>query len=289
MVTMPSIGQLAALACIWEATARKPGNVHRYRDFADVTLIDFLTSALALAPVLDQAEGRPIGETVLTAVQATRRLVAANTNLGIILLLAPLATVRTGDDLRAGVEDVLGCLTVNDSRAVYQAIRLAQPGGLDSVPEQDIRTEPTLPLRDIMALAAGRDLIARQYVNGFQEVFGEGIPALLQGLEKTGCLENAIIYTHLNFMSRHPDSLIARKRGLGEAEEASRLARGVLEAGWPHSALGHQAIAQLDTWLQEQGHERNPGTSADLVTASLFAALRQGIMKVPSPWPWQQE
>jgi triphosphoribosyl-dephospho-CoA synthase len=283
---MPSIGQFAALACIWEATARKPGNVHRYQDFADVGLVDFLVSAVAVAPVLDQAQGRSVGKTVLAAVQATRNLVATNTNLGIILLLSPLVTVPAGDDLRSGVERVLANLSIDDSQTVYQAIRLAQPGGLDHVSEQDVKSEPTLPLREIMALAADRDLIALQYVNGFQEVFDEGIPAFCLGLKKTRRLENAIIWTHLHFLSRHPDSLIARKRGKAEAEEASRRARAVMDAGWPDSQSSRRALIDLDAWLRAQGHDRNPGTTADLVTTSLFAALRLGIMKVPSPWPW---
>jgi triphosphoribosyl-dephospho-CoA synthase len=283
---MPSIGQLAALACIWEVTARKPGNVHRCQDFADVGLVDFLASALALVPVLDQAAHRPVGDTVLEAVQATRTLVGSNTNLGIILLLSPLAAVGSNENLRAGLDRVLAGLTVDDSHAVYEAIRLAQPGGLGRVSEQDVSAEPTLPLRDIMALAAGRDLIAQQYVNGFQEVFDDGMTALAHGLDKTGCLEDAIIWTHLTLLGKHPDSLIARKRGQAEAEQASRLARGVLAAGWPVDSQGRQALAELDAWLRAEGHARNPGATADLVTASLFVALRQGIMKLPSPWPW---
>jgi len=283
---MPSIGQLAALACIWEVTARKPGNVHRYQDFNDVGLVDFLASAIALIPVLDRAAGRPVGETVLDAVQATRTLAASNTNLGVILLLSPLAAIPAHENLRSGLEPILAGLTADDSRSVYQAIRLAQPGGLGRVPEQDVSTEPTLPLRDIMALAAGRDMIALQYVNSFQEVFEEGLPALRQGLDKIGCLEDAIIWTHLTLLGMHPDSLIARKCGLAEAEEASRLAREVIAAGWPERSEGRQALIELDAWLRAEGHVRNPGTTADLVTASLFAALRQGIMKVPSTWPW---
>ncbi len=37
------------VACIWEATARKAGNVHRGADFPDVTYADFLASAAAAA------------------------------------------------------------------------------------------------------------------------------------------------------------------------------------------------------------------------------------------------
>ena len=88
-----SPGLCAQIACVWEATARKPGNVHRYCDFEDSTYLDYLLSAAALAPVLDRAADRRIGETILDAVRATRRVTRSNTNLGIVLLLTPLASV----------------------------------------------------------------------------------------------------------------------------------------------------------------------------------------------------
>src|SRR5437868_14215473 len=124
---MLSIGLCAQLACIWEATARKPGNVHRYKDFEDVSYIDFLASAAAIAPVMENAPNRRVGETVLDAVEATRQVVTSNTNLGIILLLAPLAAVPRSESLETGVKCVLETLRVSDSRDVYRAIRLARP------------------------------------------------------------------------------------------------------------------------------------------------------------------
>jgi triphosphoribosyl-dephospho-CoA synthase len=130
-----------------------------------------------------------------------------------------------------------------------------------------------------MELAADRDLIARQYANGFAQIFDEGVPALCLGLEVAGDLERAVIYCHLQLMAAHPDSLIQRKRGRAEAEEAAARARVVLEAGWP--ATGHEALRDLDAWLRAVGHQRNPGTTADLVTACLFVALRQRIITLP--------
>jgi triphosphoribosyl-dephospho-CoA synthase len=283
---MPPVGQCAQVACVWEATARKPGNVHRYCDFDDVSYLDFLLSAAAVAPVLEAADGRPVGQTVLAGVRATRQVVATNTNLGILLLLAPLAAVPGDEDLRAGLAAVLDGLTVADSRAVYEAIRLAAPGGLGRSAEQDVRDEPTLPLRQVMALAADRDLVARQYAGGFRDILDDGVPALQRGLDQTASVEGAIIFCHLHLMANHPDSLIARKQGRAEAEEAGRRARAALEAGWPHTPAGRAALAELDAWLRASGHRRNPGTTADLVTACLFVALRGGIMTVPSPRPW---
>lgn len=283
---MLSLGLCAQTACIWEATARKPGNVSPVADFADLTYLDFLLSAAAIAPVFDKAPGRRVGETVLEAVRATRQVVATNTNLGIVLLLAPLAAVAPGADLRAGLRSVLDQLDVDDARLVFEAIRLAQPGGLGSVPEQDVTAQPTQSLRAVMALAADRDRVARQYVSGFADLFDDGVPSLHEGLQRAGSLEAGIIHCYLALMARNPDTLIARKLGLAAAEEASRRARQVLEAGWPIAAASQGLLAELDRWLREDGNRRNPGTTADLVTACLFVALRDGTIQVPLSIPF---
>jgi triphosphoribosyl-dephospho-CoA synthase len=206
---------------------------------------------------------------------------ATNTNLGIILLLAPLAAVPADEDLRPRVNRVLSGLDVDDARLAYEAIRLANPGGLGAAPEQDVAAEPTCTLREAMELAAGRDMVARQYANGFREVFDDAVPALAAGLEKTGTLEGAIIHTQLCLMARHPDTLIARKRGESAAAEAGLRAARVLAAGWPEQAAGQRELASLDEWLRQDGHTRNPGATADVVTAGLFAALRLGILRLP--------
>src|SRR5207247_9716768 len=129
----------------------------------------------------------------------------------------------------------------------------AQPGGLGTVPREDIRLEPTRPLRDVMALAQEHDLIALQYVNCFHEVLADGLPALALGLKRFGFLEDAIIYCQFVLLAPHPDRLIARKRGLPEAQEARRRAQAVLDAGWPTSPAGRAGFAKLDTWLREIG------------------------------------
>lgn len=266
---MLPVGLCAQLACIWEATARKPGNVHRGRDFDDTTYLDFLQSAAAIAPVMDTAGQRPVGATILAAVRATRQVTAGNTNLGIILLLAPLSAV-TGEPLRHSLLRVLEQLDVADAVLAYEAIRLAHPAGLGAVPEQDVREEPTQTLRQVMALAADRDLIACQYVNGYAHVFDEALPALEEALAEGVGLEEAILRCQLRLLSRHPDSLIARKRGPAEAnavqERAGRVLRGELDR------------EGFDAWLREDGHARNPGTTADLIAAALFVALREGVI-----------
>jgi triphosphoribosyl-dephospho-CoA synthase len=285
----PSVGLWAQLACIWETTARCPGNAHRFRDFPDVNYVDFLASAAAIAPVLEASARRRVGQTVLDGVRATRCVVTGNTNLGVLLLLAPLAAVPLAQDLRAGVAGVLARLDVADARLVYEAIRLAAPAGLGRVVDQDIGAEPTKTLRQVMELAAERDLVARQYADGFRETFDEGMPALDQGLQRTGSLEGAIVFCHLDLMARHPDSLIARKRGTPEAEEAAQRARQVLRDDWPRSTAGWRKFSELDAWLGGAERGRNPGTTADLVTAVLFVAMRTGALTLPQPVPWALE
>jgi triphosphoribosyl-dephospho-CoA synthase len=125
-----------------------------------------------------------------------------------------------------------------------------------------------------MALAQDRDLIARQYVDGFAVVFDEVGPAILSGLERTGCLEGGIIHAHLATMAKHPDSLIGRKLGAEVARESASRAAAVLAAGWPHSDAGRKAIDEFDEWLRGDGNRRNPGTTADLIAAGLFVLLR---------------
>lgn len=267
------VGLAAQLACVLEATARKPGNVHRYADFADTSYLDFLTSAAAIAPVFDRAAGRPIGATVLEAIRATRRVTAANTNLGIVLLLAPLSAMADG----ASLADVLRSTTVADAQAVYEAIRLANPGSLGRADAQDVREEPTVSLTDAMRLAADHDGVARQYANEFADVFA-AVSVLEAHLHNSAAsLEVAIIQTFLHVLGNAPDTLIARKCGAALAAEASNRAARVVSAA---------DRADFDAWLRADGNRRNPGTTADLVTACLFVALRQGIIQLPLSLPF---
>jgi triphosphoribosyl-dephospho-CoA synthase len=277
-----SIGQCAVLACIWEATAPKPGNVHRGADFEDVTYADFLTSAVAIGPAVERAAaGQRLGCSVLDAVQATKTAVGANTNLGTILLLAPLAMVPSEDSLAQGIGPVLAGLNAEDARDVYEAIRLANPGGLGRVEHADVAGPPPADLLAAMRLAADRDLVARQYHTNFQDVLDVGLSDLTASLTSGMRPFEAIVRLHLSFLSRHGDSLIARKCGVETSRRAADHAAAVLAAGRPGERTYHEALADFDFWLRSDGHRRNPGTTADLVAATLFAALREGRIKAP--------
>ena len=278
-----SIGQCATLACLLEVTASKVGNVHRGADFEDLTFGDFAVSAVAIGPAMDAASAAGIGRTVLDAVTATRQLVATNTNLGMALLFAPLAAVPRATPLTpAAVQRVLDALTPDDCRLVYEAIRLAQPGGLGRAETMDVAGEPPASLLAAMAAAAERDLAARQYVTRFSLVLETVVPGLVAGVGRGWPLTEAIIHTHLTLIAEQGDSLIARKCGQDVARRASALAGQVLASGGPGDETYYAALADFDFWLRSDGHRRNPGTTADLVAAGLFAGLRDGLL--PPPW-----
>jgi triphosphoribosyl-dephospho-CoA synthase len=215
-----------------------------------------------------------LGSAILEATTRTTVQTSGNTNLGMILLLAPLAAVPPGVLLKDGVRDVLAKTTVEDARFVYRAIRLACPGGLGRVAEQDVLGTPDVSLRETMCLAKGRDRVAAQYANGFADVLDRGVPHLLDWSRRCADWERAVVGLHLSLLSELPDTLIARKCGSAVADDATSRARAILAAGWPESDEGQEKLEDFDRWLRGDGHRRNPGTTADLVAAALFAALR---------------
>jgi triphosphoribosyl-dephospho-CoA synthase len=278
-------------ACVWEVTARKLGNVHRYADFDGTAYLDFVLSAGAITSVMGNAPswGNSIGQVIGAAARSTREVVGTNTNIGIILLLAPLAStwVETDNpDGRRELDRKLRSLTVQDARDVYEAIRLANPGGLGDAPEQDVRSEPTVTLLEAMKLAADRDLIARQYATGYSDVFDFGVPAFLEGLERYGRVEAAIIHSQLRWLADFPDSLIARKNGPAVAEDVRRRSAEVLRLGGIATPEGRAAGVTLDRYLRSNGNRLNPGTTADLIAACLFVALRENKVAPSHPFRW---
>lgn len=275
--SLRDIATAATLACIWEATAPKPGNVHRGADFDDVTYLDFIHSGIIIGPILARAQGTGVGRTVLESVRATRAAVATNTNLGMVLLLAPLAAAPDGLPLAAGISEVLENLTYDDTSAVYEAIRISAAGGLGHTSEADVFDDVPTDLRlvDAMQLAADRDLVARQYTNGFADAFriAEKINA---AVARDWPLMTAIVHVHLQQLAAEPDSLILRKCGVAIAKEASARAARIVDSFEPADDAYEDALADFDFWLRSDGHRRNPGTTADLIAAALFALLREG-------------
>jgi triphosphoribosyl-dephospho-CoA synthase len=283
-----AIGDAAERACVLEATAPKPGNVSPGRPFADVRYEDFLASAAAIRLPVATVDTRSVGETVFLAVEATARVARANTNLGMILLLAPIAhaAVRIGSDLaqsddrvttlRTELNRVLAQTTVDDALHVFRAIRLVNPGGLGRADDQDVWAEPTVTLLEAMRLAADRDGIAREYATACAMTFETGAPALSKARADGLSWNDAIVETFLTVLEAAPDTHIVRRGGEVLAKRASRLAQDALAAGGVRTEAGRRAIAGMDAVLRDPDNLGNPGTTADLTAAAIFVTLLVG-------------
>lgn len=275
------IGLCATYACLLEATAFKPGNVHRGADFEDLTYLDFAISSATIGPSIEKVQSVGVGQTVLDMVLATKHAVGTNTNLGMLLLLAPLAAVPEQTPLQTGIGEILSQLSAEDTKHIYEAIRQANAGGLGEADQADINANaPDLPVKEVMALAADRDSIAAQFGNDFANVFSIA-EVIATGVQQGWPLSDAIAFAQIKQISTVPDTLIARKCGLEIAQEASDRAAAVLESGLPGEEDYEFQIADLDFWMRSDGHRKNPGTTADLIAASLFVLLREGRLSMP--------
>ncbi len=272
-----SRGRAATLACLLEASAPKPGNVRAGAAFDDMSFADFVTSAHAIGPAMEAAPEAGIGMTVLRAIQATRAITSANTNLGTVLLLAPIAAGSTGPPLPAGTRMALRNMTPADAASVFAAIRLVRPGGLGTVHQYDVRDTAPESLLDAMHAAADRDLVARQYATGFVDLFVTVLPLLEESSRSFEDFREGIVDAQLRLLARFPDSLISRKCGSDVAREASVRAAEVLQRP-PGTQEYAAAINRLDRWLRDDGNRRNPGTTADLIAAGLFAGILTGTI-----------
>lgn len=280
---------MAQTACLLEVSAPKPGNVNRQNDFTDARFEDFLLSAVAIGPAMEGASHVGVGQTIWRAIRDTHLLVRSNTNLGMVLLLAPLVkassrsirclrpSIAVGSEsrgeLREKLAQVLAALTVEDARWTYAAIRLARPGGLGRAPRADVDEEPNITLYQAMALAQQHDAIAREYVTDFAITFGIGYPALREAWRATSDLSAAVTQAYLTILAQVPDTLIARKRGADVAGQVSGWAREVLATGGVLTAEGRAGLVELDSALRDEAHTLNPGTTADLTTAAIFLLL----------------
>ena len=239
--------------------------------------MDFVASAAAIGAPFARVADRPLGALVRDAIEATSKWAPSNTNLGIVLLLAPLAKAALGpNDLRSNLVGVLNTTTVDDARDVYAAIRLANPGGLGRAANQDVAREPTLPLREVMRLAADRDGIAREYDAEFKTTFEIGVPALRQARADGLGWDDAIVETFLTLLAAAPDTHIARRAGLDRAASVSRLAVTVLAEGGVRTEAGRLSVARFDRSLRDERHSANPGATADLTAAAVFVLLLEG-------------
>jgi triphosphoribosyl-dephospho-CoA synthase len=267
--------EAAQLASVLEATAPKVGNVHPAAAFADMQYGDFLKSAAAIASVFKKYRELSVGELVLESVRATRASVGINTNLGTLLLFAPLAKAWSpqivAEELHAATKVVLGNLTPRDSEDIYDAIRVAKPGGLGEASQHDVNAEPPADLLVAMRYASATDAVAAQYANGFDDLFQRLVPWFEQAIVNGKDAFAATLEIQVRWLAEERDGLIVRKCGTLIASEVQLLAKGVIAAETAEIQLAR--TSELDSYLRADGHRRNPGTTADLIAATLFVKL----------------
>jgi triphosphoribosyl-dephospho-CoA synthase len=273
MLSTEHIEKAVTWACIQEVSAPKPGNVNYFSDAHSMSVQNFLDSAHAIAPILAQND-QTVGEMILGSVKATRTVVDCNTNLGIILLFAPLCKAMTEcqsfDALPRVLSQILNSLTIRDAELAYQAIQIAQPGGLGKSIEQDIYTLPTVTLKQAMILAKNHDSLAAQYANNYHDIFELGLKNLTLSINCGEIVEWATAFAYVKFLSVTPDSLVCRKQGPKCAATVMNRAKGIVEKMNGNSNLS-QYETDITLWDQElKQNAINPGTTADMAAASLL-------------------
>jgi triphosphoribosyl-dephospho-CoA synthase len=286
------IAEAFIAACRDELEAPKPGNVHVYAPGQGMTVAQFEDSAAAAAGPLC-APGARVGARIRGAIEATVEAVGTNTNLGIVLLCAPLAAAadpalpaladrRKSGGLRSSLLGALDDLDVADAADAFTAIVRASPAGLGRSEQHDVFAPPQVTLKQAMAEAADRDLVARQYATGFADVFDLGMPLHAAARVRWSDPRMATVAVYLGFLSRFPDSHILRKYGADAAAEVCRTAQkfdAMLREADDPAGLSGGLLGELLAWDANLKARRfNPGTSADLTVATLFGIRLQSVL-----------
>ena len=256
--------------------AFKPGNVSIAYPLHDMNEGDFIRSALAILDPITTPHAS-VGERIEKAIQATRQVVDCNTNLGIVLLLAPIVKAVehleppiSQTALQNSLNDTLSHLTKEDAEACYRAIRMAAPSGLGEVGAEDIAQAPTESLRSVMQRAASWDEIARAYAEGYQSLWDIGVTGLIQALDRGRPLLWATTEIYLSFLEALPDSHLVRRHGAEAGAIVQHMAKKMIQS-WKacgDAAIAWKTLQSFDFDLKSQ--KFNPGTSADLSIASLL-------------------
>jgi triphosphoribosyl-dephospho-CoA synthase len=218
-----------------------------------------------------------VGERIYAAIEATQKAVGLNTNLGLVLLCAPLIQAALNGDsvqsLEKNLSAVLSHLTINDAILTAQAIVLANPAGLGSVSAHDVHQPPEVTLLEMMRSAQHQDFIALQYANNYQDILGFGLQRYEEAMSKWQNQAWATTALYLGFVSRQLDTHIVRKYGNAVAE-AVMIEAQAMEA--VHRLADNPKLIQkmlLEWDVSLKNRHINPGTSADLTVATLLASF----------------
>jgi len=267
-------------ACICDVEAFKPGNVSVYNAGHDMEVDDFLLSAEVSAEPITNPE-YSLGEKIYYSVKATRDAVGCNTNLGILLLCAPVIQaaqqLQEKQSLRDTLPQVLENTSVKDADWVFKAITLANPGGLGVPESQNVNERPDVTLFQAMEIAQNKDRIAKQYVTNYKDIFNFSILRYNDGLNRFGNQEWAAVFVFTGLLSKFPDSHIERKYG---NEHSGWVLKKIIAVD--DALLNTQNPKQLISMLHKVDREFkakgiNPGTTADLTVATVFVVMMEAF------------
>lgn len=276
------VAQCAQMAMLLElSSSPKPGNVDRCHDFSEIRFSDFLISAVSAYPVFRRAalELAGVGSLILQGVRSWEAWnLHSNTHFGSLALMIPLACAAgawmPGRDLRADLAVVLQQSSIEDAVNFYRAFLLAGARVADvdlfSLKDSDAELQLRLSgrtLLDLMKLSQGHDLIALEWSTNFERSFLLA-DRLAERIGESGP-NDGIVLTFLEALHAVPDSLICAKFGPERARQVSLRAGEALREGTL------EAARTMD--LELLAEDVNPGSTADLIAASLFISLLRGL------------
>lgn len=280
------IAKIAQIASALEVSGYpKPGNVHRTRDYDDMVFEDFIISGIVIGDAICEAcsdvdvENPKLGKYILQAVSETDRWIKNNTNLGIVMMITPIAVAasisNSFDEIQDNVKLLMKNTSVDDACDLYDAINIADAGGMGEEEEYDVASDSAkqdlrddgLTMYDVLKISATKDMLGREMTSGMPFIFEKGYPTyhkLVQ--EKTQ--NEACVLTFLEILSQVPDTLISRKYDEDEALKVSMMTRDLLKMR--DSSDFEKQISDFDDYLYKNKY--NPGTTADLTAASIFVS-----------------
>lgn len=279
-ISPEQLRELYRQACEVDVQAFKPGNVSIYAEGHDMTVADFRLSAKVSAEPLCNPD-YSLGEKIYYAVKATREAVGCNTNLGIILLCAPLIQAINhkplGVTLRQALSKVIAGTTIEDADWVFKAITLASPGGLGDSDQQDVNRQASVTLAEAMKIAGDRDRIALQYATDYQDIFNFLLLRYNIGLDRWADRNWAAVLVYADMLSQFPDSHIERKYGDQYSEMVATRMAQLSEELFKTDNLEQikPLLYSLDQELKL--YSINPGTTADMIVATVFTAFLEDL------------
>ena len=280
------IAKIAQIASALEVSGYpKPGNVHRTRDYDDMVFEDFVISGIVIGDSIREActdvdvENPQLGKYILQAVAETDKWIKNNTNLGIVMMTTPIAVAAaisdSFDDIRENIKLVMGNTSVDDACDLYDAINIADAGGMGDQDEYDVASDNAKnelrqnnqTMYDVLKISAPWDMLAREMTSDMPAVFEIGYPTYHE-LKEEKTQNEACLLTFLTILSHVPDTLISRKYGDEEALKISLMTRDLLKMKDSDDFM--ELVGQFDDYLFSNKY--NPGTTADLTAASIFVS-----------------